>query len=54
MSDVTGVQVARGRSDTRDYYHFKLRCGKLWRESSAYPLSACARRDRRRARGTRM
>ena len=38
VSDVTGVQVARGRSDTRDYYHFKLRCGKLWREVVGLPF----------------
>ena len=31
-TDMTGVQVMRGRSSGRDYYTFKLRCARKWNE----------------------
>lgn len=39
-SSVTGVQVARGRNERRDwdYYTFKLRCGKHWGEPLGLPF----------------
>ena len=39
-SDLTGVQVARGRAGARDYYMFKLRCGKQWRSVVGLPFDA--------------
>jgi hypothetical protein len=34
------VQVMRGRGDGRDYYTFKLRCGRAWREIVGLPFDA--------------
>ena len=39
-TDVSGVQVARGSNRGRDYYMFKLRCGKQWRAVVGLPFEA--------------
>ena len=40
--DISGVQVMRGRGESttgaRDYYMFKLRCGREWREVVGLPF----------------
>ena len=38
--ELTGVQVMRGRQEGRDYYAFKLRCARVWREVVGLPFDA--------------
>ena len=37
---LSGVQVMRGRSEGRDYYAFKLRCARQWRDVIGLPFDA--------------